>query len=114
MHMLEHSNLTHDFDAKRPEHAGTKSTRNTPMCFIRYKELSDLWDARCCLESLAAKLACSHLSEADLARLRDLCFRRERAAEVDDQRTVDRVDADFHRRIIDLSYNETVSSIFRS
>src|SRR5205809_7330281 len=100
MHMLEHSNLTHDFDAKRPEHAGTKSTRNTPMCFIRYKDLSDLWDARCCLESLAAKLACSHLCEADLTLLRELCARRERAADMNDQHTVDRVDAHFHRHSI--------------
>jgi DNA-binding GntR family transcriptional regulator len=121
MHMLEHSNLTRDGrsggrsgDVKRLEHAGAKSTRNMPMCFIRVKELSDLWDARCCLESLAAKLACSHLSEADLALLRELCCRRERAADMNDQRTVDRVDAHFHRRIIELSQNEIVASIFRT
>ena len=75
------------------------------------KEIVDLWDTRCALEGMAIRLACPNMSDADLKNLKDLCDQRDRAAVSEDQDAVDRLDIEFHQKIIDASGNQVLRDI---
>jgi DNA-binding GntR family transcriptional regulator len=75
------------------------------------KEIVDLWDTRCALEGMAIRLACPNFTEADLQNLRDLCDRRAQAAASRDHAAVDRLDIEFHQKILDVSGNQVIKDI---
>jgi|GEM_PF-3087231 len=82
--------------------------------FTTIKELDDLWDTRCCLEAVAARLAANFITDSDIRRLRVLCRRRERAAELNDVRGVNQADIAFHRHIVTMSRNLVIQHVFGS
>ena len=64
-----------------------------------------------CVEGMAIRLACSNMSDSDLKNLKDLCERRDRAAASGDQPAIDRLDIEFHQKIIDISGNQVIKEI---
>jgi DNA-binding GntR family transcriptional regulator len=78
------------------------------------KELIDLWDTRCALEGMAARLACANISDADIKTMHDLCASRRLAADNGDQRQVDQEDIAFHEYIIAVCGNNAIREIIQS
>lgn len=78
------------------------------------KELDDLWDTRCGLEAVAARLAANFITDSDIRRLRVLCRRHKRAAELNDARGVNQADIAFHRHIVTVSRNVAIQHVFGS
>ncbi len=78
------------------------------------KELIDLWDTRCALEGMAARLATVNITDADLQALRDFREHRLQAAQNGDQRRVDQLDIEFHEQIIVISGNNSIREIIQS
>jgi DNA-binding FadR family transcriptional regulator len=89
-----------------------QATRGFIMEVMSCKQLEDLWDTRCCLEAMAARLACTHVSLQDIEHLRALCDSRDQAANRNDDSAVDDADVQFHRRIIDMSRNKVIHEMF--
>lgn len=77
------------------------------------KELIDLWDVRCGIEGMAARLACASITESDLKMLRDLCDRRAQAARANDEAQVNDTDIQFHEHIIAVSGNLVIRDMVR-
>lgn len=75
------------------------------------KELVDLWDMRCALEAMAARLAASHFGPADADRLHGYLLARRNAAEEGKWPETDRADIAFHQHIIDLSGNGCIQEV---
>lgn len=78
------------------------------------KELIDLWDARCALESVAIRLACDHVEESDLRELRAIAAARAEAAVKNDEKTALVHDLEFHRLIVRLSNNPILVDLIAS
>lgn len=75
------------------------------------KELTDRWDARCSLETIAIRLTCASVSTTDLNQLRQLVSDRAQAAHRNDNARVCDIDRQFHARIIELSGNAIVGDL---
>lgn len=103
MRHLEHQGLI-----ERKRKTGSRIRKLT------VKELVDLWDVRCALEALAARLACNYVSEQDLQGLRELIATRVRAAKRGDLDTVDKLDIEFHERVISISRNVYIRDVIRN
>lgn len=82
------------------------------MRTVNAKELDDLWDTRCGLEAVAARLAANFITDSEIRRLRVLCRRRERASENNDIRGANQADIAFHQQIVTISRNVAIQQVF--
>jgi DNA-binding FadR family transcriptional regulator len=84
------------------------------MLSLTAKELDDLWDTRCCLEALAARVACQYITEKDVKQLLKLCDLRVAAARDHSTDLVRQKDLEYHQLIIKLSRNKILSQVFEA
>ena len=86
---------------------GAKGSRRA----LGAKELSDLWDTRCSLETVAVRHACRNSTPNDLDELRRLAAERAVAALWGDLEA-GRYDREIHRAIIRVSGNSVIDELF--
>jgi DNA-binding GntR family transcriptional regulator len=91
-----------------------KKRKGTTLRIPGLKELADLWDTRCALESMAIRLACAHVTEADIQYLRDCLAKRREASQTSSRYEIDKIDIEFHQRIIDVSRNTVIRDLIRN
>ena len=84
------------------------------MLSMTAKELDDLWDTRCCLEALAARVACQYVTDKDISHLLKLCDLRDAAALEKSGEAVGRFEIEYHQQIIRLSRNRILRDVFES
>ena len=77
-------------------------------------ELLEAFAVRAELESLAARLAVTRVTDTDLAELDALIDEMRRAAEAGDPHAEAIADAAFHGRIVELSGNSTLGRVWRT
>ena len=80
---------------------------------INSKDLQDVMAVRKVLESLACQMACSSITEEDLAELEQMNDDIREAIKADDDEKVARLDALFHDRICEFSGNDKLVSILK-
>lgn len=78
------------------------------------KELDDVWDARCGLEALAARVACQYVTEKDVDHLLKLCDLHDAAAGDDSDDVRERIELEYHQQIIKISRNRVLREVFES
>lgn len=83
------------------------------VCQPSKTELLEAYDIRSVLESLAARLAVTRLTDDDLEELGQLVREMEDAAASDDRHAEATVDAAFHTRIMKVAGNRTLERVWR-
>ena len=78
------------------------------------EELWETYTVRAALESLAARLATTHLTEDDAAGLRSVLDEMMDAASREDMDTLVALDNKFHERILKISRNKTLYQLWKS
>lgn len=90
-----------------------KKRKGTALRVPGLKELADLWDTRCALESMAIRLACAHVTEADIRYLKDCIKRRQEASTKNAGFEIDHIDIEFHQHIINMSRNSVIQDLIQ-
>lgn len=90
-----------------------KKRKGTALRIPGLKELADLWDTRCALESMAIRLACAYVTEEDVHYLTDCLKRREKASTKHTGFEIDYIDIEFHQRIINMSRNTVIQDLIQ-
>jgi DNA-binding GntR family transcriptional regulator len=88
------------------------NNKRNPLRPLTAKEITDLWDTRCGLETFAVRLAVNFVTASDIRRLRVLVRRRDRAAEINDVKAINQADIAFHTHIVNLSGNAPIQRVF--
>lgn len=78
------------------------------------EELWETYTVRAALESLAARLATSRMTEADAAELQKILDQMMEAARQDDIDRIVRLDNSFHEAIIRVSRNKTLYQLWKT
>jgi DNA-binding GntR family transcriptional regulator len=84
------------------------------MISLTAKQLDDLWETRCGLEALAARVACQYITGNDLNALLKLCDVRDAAARNESIEIIRQNDLEYHQLVIKLSRNKILLEIFHS
>ncbi|HMQ56895.1 MAG TPA: GntR family transcriptional regulator [Anaerolineae bacterium] len=78
------------------------------------EELYEVYLVRAALESLAARMAASRLTEADVQTLREVLDEMIEAAQKNDAQRMVRLDNDFHETILQISGNRLLYQLWKT
>jgi DNA-binding GntR family transcriptional regulator len=92
----------------------TEAYRGTFVRSFSRKELFEVYRVRAALESLAARLAATRLTEEDVGRLRRTLDEMIRAAQEQDEDRMVRLDIEFHRTIMQCSQNSVLFQLWQT
>ncbi len=85
--------------------------------FVRSFTPEELWETytvRAALESLAARLAATHLTEDDVKALQSILDEMMEAAHQQDRDTLVKLDNKFHETILKISRNKTLHQLWKT
>jgi DNA-binding GntR family transcriptional regulator len=92
----------------------TEPYRGTFVRSFSRKELFEVYRVRAALESLAARLAATRLTEEDVSTLRRTLDEMIRAAQEQDEDRMVRLDIEFHRTIMQCSQNSVLFQLWQT
>ncbi|MGD8794638.1 MAG: GntR family transcriptional regulator [Anaerolineae bacterium] len=88
--------------------------KGTSVRSFTYEELWETYTVRAALESLAARLAATHLTSGDADRLQGILDEMMEAARLQDRDHLIRLDNRFHETILKISRNKTLYQLWRT
>ena len=88
--------------------------KGTSVRSFTYEELWETYTVRAALESLAARLAATHLTGDDAERLQGILDQMMQAAHRQDRDTLIELDNKFHETILKISRNKTLHQLWKS
>lgn len=88
--------------------------KGTSVRSFTYEELWETYTVRAALESLAARLAATHLTADDLDRLQGILDEMMEAAQRQDRDRLVRLDNRFHETILKISRNKTLHQLWKT
>ena len=88
--------------------------KGTSVRSFTYEELWETYTVRAALESLAARLAATHLTDADANRLQGILDEMMEAAHQQDRDRLVQLDNRFHETILRISRNKTLHQLWKS
>jgi len=88
--------------------------KGTSVRSFTYEELWETYTVRAALESLAARLAASHLTNDDADRLQGILDEMMEAARQQDRDRLVQLDNRFHETILKISRNKTLHQLWKS
>jgi DNA-binding GntR family transcriptional regulator len=88
--------------------------KGTSVRSFTYEELWETYTVRAALESLAARLAATHLTDADADRLQGILDEMMEAAHRQDRDRLVQLDNRFHETILKISANKTLHQLWKS
>lgn len=92
----------------------TEPYKGTSVRSFTYEELWESYTVRAALESLAARLAATHLGDEDADRLQGILDEMMEAARQQDRDLLVRLDNRFHETILKVSRNRTLYQLWKS
>jgi DNA-binding GntR family transcriptional regulator len=92
----------------------TQPYKGTSVRSFTPEELWETYTVRAALESLAARLAASHLTDEDVRALRGILDQMMRAAERQDRDRLVELDNLFHEKILQISKNRTLYQFWKT
>jgi DNA-binding GntR family transcriptional regulator len=92
----------------------TEPFKGTSVRSFSPKELYEVYTVRAALESLAARLAATNLTEEDVHALRLNLDEMIRAAQAQDEQRMARLDNEFHAAIIQISDNQLLYQLWQN
>lgn len=92
----------------------TEPYKGTAVRSFSGEELYEVYSVRAALESLAARLAASRLTETDALALRQILDEMIEAAESHDRERMPRLDNDFHETILQISGNKLLYQLWKT
>jgi len=88
--------------------------KGTSVRSFTYEELWETYTVRAALESLAARLAATHLTAEDADRLQGILDEMLEAAHREDRDRLVRLDNRFHETILTISRNKTLHQLWKT
>lgn len=88
--------------------------KGTSVRSFTYEELWETYTVRAALESLAARLATTHLTDDDVDRLQGILDEMMEAARQQDRDRLVQLDNRFHETILKISRNKTLHQLWKS
>ena len=88
--------------------------KGTSVRSFTYEELWETYTVRAALESLAARLAASHLNDGDAERLQHILDEMMEAARQQDRDHLVELDNRFHETILQISRNQTLYRLWKT
>jgi DNA-binding GntR family transcriptional regulator len=88
--------------------------KGTSVRSFTYEELWETYTVRAALESLAARLAATHLTDADADRLQGILDEMMEAAHRQDRDRLVQLDNRFHEMILKISRNKTLHQLWKT
>jgi DNA-binding GntR family transcriptional regulator len=88
--------------------------KGTSVRSFSYEELWETYTVRAALESLAARLAATHLTGEDVDRLQDILDEMMEAARLHDRDRLVKLDNRFHETILKISRNKTLHQLWKT
>ncbi|MCJ7825723.1 MAG: GntR family transcriptional regulator [Anaerolineales bacterium] len=92
----------------------TRPYKGTSVRSFTPDELWETYTVRAALESLAARLAATHLTEDDVAVLQNILDEMMKAARQQDRDTLVKLDNKFHETILRISRNKTLHQLWKA
>ena len=92
----------------------TQPYKGTSVRSFTPEELWETYTVRAALESLAARLAATHLTEEDVTVLQDILDEMMKAAGQQDRDTLVKLDNKFHETILRISRNKTLHQLWKA
>ncbi len=84
---------------------GQKRKKGIYLKPISVEEFSQLYDVRSVIEGFAGRLACTIIKKQDIAELNKLVKKFNDEIKTGDRKALDRIDLEFHRKLVSLSAN---------
>jgi DNA-binding GntR family transcriptional regulator len=88
--------------------------KGTSVRSFTYEELWETYTVRAALESLAARLATTHLTDEDAARLQHILDEMMEAARHQDRDHLVQLDNRFHETILQIARNQTLHQLWKT
>ncbi len=88
--------------------------KGTSVRSFTYEELWETYTVRAALESLAARLAATHLTEDDANKLQTVLDEMIEAARLQDRDRLAQLDNRFHETILEISRNKTLHQLWKT
>jgi len=92
----------------------TEPFKGTSVRSFTEKELQEVYTVRAALESLAARLAATRMTEEDVRSLQDTLDRMIQAAQEQDEEEMVRLDNEFHETILQVSGNKLLHQVWQT
>ena len=92
----------------------TEPFKGTSVRSFTEKELQEVYTVRAALESLAARLAATRMTEEDVRSLQDTLDRMIQAAQEQDEEEMVRLDNEFHETILQVSDNKLLRQVWQT
>lgn len=90
-----------------------KDRRGSMVSSLTDKDVRDLFDLRTALEVLACRLVAQRASDEELENLHELLTAARSQLEAGRQATAQRINSEFHDRVIDLADNDQLSQVLK-
>lgn len=91
-----------------------RPSRSPIVAQASFKEISDQTEVLIALETLSAQLACTHATDADLARLAGIVAHMDRHFDTTDPLDMFEIDMSFHTAIAEASHNRPLAETHRA
>ena len=92
----------------------TEPFKGTSVRSFTEKELQEVYTVRAALESLAARLAATRMTEEDVRSLQSTLDRMIQAAQEQDEEEMVRLDNEFHETILQVSDNKLLHQVWQT